>query len=167
MNGWYGVDLDRTLARFESGQGIDTIGEPLAPMVNRVKLWIESGRDVRIMTARVSGDDHDENLRQYEMIEDWCQEHLGTTLRITYKKDFELIELWDDRAVAVLPNIGVPIDEIDTLVAIESDAYVTLHQGNIHVNMVPGPSGNENEYRMTQREALVLASRLLRAIGAA
>ncbi len=167
MGEWYAVDLDKTLARYDSGQGIDTIGEPIAPMLNRVRLWLDGGKDVRIFTARVAGlgsselEDREEALRQSEMIEDWCQTHLGTTLRITSRKDYEMVELWDDRAITVLPNLGIPLDEMDTIMCIESDATVTSDGTNITVCMMTG--NDEDQFEMTPREALVLAARLLRA----
>ena len=54
--GWIGVDLDGTLARYDGWKGPEHIGEPLMPMVERVKAWLAEGREVRIMTARVSPD---------------------------------------------------------------------------------------------------------------
>lgn len=161
MSGHYLVDLDRTLAMYYSGQGIDTIGAPIAPMVSRVKLWLDSGKDVRIFTARAAGSDAAE---QIELIENWCEQHLGVALPVTCKKDYESLEIWDDRAVSVLPNLGVAIDEADTLCSIESDAFVTVEEDKIVVDMVTGDPSDR--YSFTAREALVLAARLLRAAGA-
>lgn len=105
--GWIGVDLDGTLARYESGQGGAFVGEPVTPMVERVRTWLAEGQDVRIFTARVSEDASPEDRgRQVELIEDWCQEQFGQILTITYKKDFSMVELWDDRAVHVEKNTG-------------------------------------------------------------
>ena len=42
-NGWIGVDLDGTLAYYDGWQGIDHIGEPILPMLNRVTKWLEQG----------------------------------------------------------------------------------------------------------------------------
>lgn len=38
--GWIGVDLDGTLAEYLGWQGMGHIGEPIAPMVERVKAWL-------------------------------------------------------------------------------------------------------------------------------
>jgi len=54
-NGWIGVDLDGTLAYYDEWRGLYHIGEPIPAMVDRVKRWLAEGRDVRIFTARVSG----------------------------------------------------------------------------------------------------------------
>lgn len=102
--GWTGVDLDKTLARYDGD--IRSVGEPIAPMVERVKKWLAEGREVRIMTARVSGPDADE---QREMIQQWCELHLGCRLPVTCVKDFDMRELWDDRAVQVMPDTGLRV----------------------------------------------------------
>ena len=54
MKGWVGVDLDGTLAHYDKWKGADHIGVPVPRMLERVKLWLSEGMDIRIMTARVS-----------------------------------------------------------------------------------------------------------------
>lgn len=113
--GWIGVDLDGTLAvdlpgRFEPGK----IGAPVPLMLARVQRWLAQGKDVRIMTARVSHDGTNER-RYYAQqarhaIEQWCEHHLGRKLPITNEKDFMMRELWDDRAVQVTKNTGFRAD---------------------------------------------------------
>lgn len=106
--GWIGVDLDGTLAHYENWVGPEHIGEPIMPMVERVKRWLHAGREVRIFTARVS--DPNEAVMVTRYIGIWCQQHLGRVLPVTCVKDYGMIELWDDRAVQVTPNTGVPLD---------------------------------------------------------
>ena len=60
--GWIGVDLDGTLAEYLGWQGMGHIGEPIAPMVERVKAWLAEGKDVRIFTARVCSSQSQEDL---------------------------------------------------------------------------------------------------------
>jgi hypothetical protein len=103
--GWIGVDLDGTLAHHESGAG--DIGKPVPKMVARVKKWLSQAKDIRIFTARVA---HDNDGSQRRMIQAWSEEHLGETLPITNKKDYAMLELWDDRAVQVRRNTGEPVD---------------------------------------------------------
>jgi len=119
-NGWIAVDLDGTLAEYDGWKGIEHIGAPVEPMVRRVKAWLFEGRDVRIFTARVDGgqvalnmgDPNGEAHRDIDMvryhIEQWCLEHIGTILPITNVKDYGMIELWDDRCVRVITNVGEP-----------------------------------------------------------
>jgi hypothetical protein len=132
--GWIGVDLDGTLAKYDGWKGPLEIGEPIMPMVERVKAWLAEGLEVRIFTARVSRtpmtsatirqvmqksglspleaadwietwNDSVEKIRA--TIEDWCEEWIGRRLPVTNEKDFGMIELWDDRAVGVALNLGV------------------------------------------------------------
>jgi hypothetical protein len=53
FDGWVGVDLDGTLATYNTWEGPEHIGEPIPEMVERVKAWRRDGRAVRIFTARV------------------------------------------------------------------------------------------------------------------
>lgn len=52
--GWYGFDLDGTLAKYDGWKGIDHIGEPVKPMVDLIKRMHAEGKVVKILTARVS-----------------------------------------------------------------------------------------------------------------
>jgi hypothetical protein len=112
-NGWIAVDLDGTLAEYHGwvdGQGI---GKPIPKMVDRVKIWLNEGKDVRIFTARAAvavGSEHAYPAIIKE-IEDWCRQHIGVVLPITCQKDFRMVELWDDRCKQIIPNSGTTIEE--------------------------------------------------------
>ncbi len=43
-------------------------------------------------------------------IQAWCLEHVGEVLPVTPAKDYDMVELWDDRAVQVIPNTGERAD---------------------------------------------------------
>ncbi len=105
-SGWIGVDLDGTLAEYERFLGATVIGPPVPAMVDRVKGWLEDGREVRIFTARIADDPNFETMKA---IEGWCLEHLGRVLPVTNVKDYGMIELWDDRCVTVEQNTGRPL----------------------------------------------------------
>lgn len=116
MTEWIGVDLDGTLAEYHRGDlrmyGNTHIGPPVPAMLARVKNWLERGFEVRIFTARVS-EEHPGNLKAIrEAIEAWCNIHIGQPLMITNVKDYSMIELWDDRAIQIIPNTGVPVYHI-------------------------------------------------------
>ncbi len=121
MAGWMGVDLDGTLAYYDGLKGPEYIGDPIPAMVDRVKKWLNEGREVRIFTARVSctdlvkKDDTRDDAKvaavARKQIEAWCLMHIGVRLQVTAVKDFGMIELWDDRCVQVQPNAGVPVHE--------------------------------------------------------
>jgi hypothetical protein len=102
--GWIGVDLDGTLAHYDTWRGPLHIGDPIPVMQQRVINWLKSGVEVRVFTARGG------LLECQEAIRAWCFLHLGQHLPITNTKDFQMIELWDDRAVQVIPNTGLRVD---------------------------------------------------------
>lgn len=117
--GWIGVDFDKTLAYYESHTFPD-LGLPIDMMVNRVREWLRQGREVRIFTARVAHDGTAKRMleasRQHRAIEDWCMKHIGCVIPVTNVKDWRMDELWDDRAVQVLPNLGIALqDRVDSL----------------------------------------------------
>lgn len=113
-SGWIGVDLDGTLAMYGEWNG--GIGEPIGPMVERVKQWLKEGRTVKIVTARVAATQSvsaEGNLDNTEFAEEqrvaikkWSKTHIGQELEVTASKDFAMISLWDDRAVQVEMNTG-------------------------------------------------------------
>jgi len=125
MQGWIGVDLDGTLAEYHGWVNTFHIGAPIPRMVARVRQWLSEGKDVRIFTARVDGGEVGEaygvdpaTVARYKdvasitsMINDWCLLHIGHKLPVTCKKDYGMIELWDDRCVQVIPNTGMTIEE--------------------------------------------------------
>lgn len=102
ISGWIGVDLDGTLAYYDGWKGIEHIGEPVPAMMDRVRYWIENGTEVRIFTARVSSNDPD--VVRY--IHEWCRKHGLPELQVTCKKDFAMVQLYDDRCVQVEMNTG-------------------------------------------------------------
>ena len=130
--GWIGVDLDGTLFTYDKWVGWNVFGEPIQPMIERVKAWLAAGVAVRIVTARVGlpvylGDVpthshhpwHDcrvtgEKFSDMSMalaINRHCQRHGLPTLPVQCYKDVNMIELWDDRAVQVVANTGRTLAE--------------------------------------------------------
>lgn len=113
-DGWIGVDFDGTLAVYDKWEGATATGEPITPMVERVKGWIADGMNVRIVTARVYAPNNNAR-RQREAaesmiaIQNWCFVQFGKFLPVTCVKDFAMIELWDDRCVQLERNTGEPI----------------------------------------------------------
>jgi hypothetical protein len=110
MAGWIGVDLDGTLAVYNGWQGPLHIGPPVPRMLARVKKWLAEGKEVRIFTARAfsGGKITEDECRAVRLaIGEWCLKYVGQILQITNVKDYEMIELWDDRAVQVVPNMGL------------------------------------------------------------
>ena len=142
--GWIGVDLDGTLAHYNGWKGHDHIGDPIWPMVEKVKQWIKEGKEVKVFTARVgtgrgfskysqAEDTQEFADAQRKLIEDWTEKIIGTRLEVTAQKDWAMMELWDDRAVQVIPNIGRAVEELWT--ELFQDVFGLMFQ-----SLLPDPS---------------------------
>ena len=109
---WTGFDLDGTLAEYDGWKGIEHIGKPIKPMCDLIRKLNSEGKRVKILTARVAPrkDGEDASLaRQY--VRKWCVENLGFVPDITHEKDSCMEELYDDRAIQVIPNKGISVVE--------------------------------------------------------
>jgi hypothetical protein len=104
--GWLALDLDGTVAQYDGWQGPYHIGAPIPKMVERVKIYLSQGYTFKIFTARVSEKDDEIRALIIKKIQEWCLEHLGQELEVTNIKDYDMTELWDDRAVQVEQNTG-------------------------------------------------------------
>jgi hypothetical protein len=98
--GWIGCDLDGTLAEYYPGHFGTFIGQPIPLMKTRVLKWLADGYEVRIMTARATDE------MQVMLIKQWLVDNGFPPLEVTNMKDYNMLELWDDRAVQVEMNTG-------------------------------------------------------------
>jgi hypothetical protein len=105
---WIGVDLDGTLCETETWQGFEHIGKPVPLMLKRVKIWLEMGYKVKIVTARAA-----ESEQAIPPIKAWLRKQGLPDLEVTNGKDMDMIELWDDRCVQVIPNTGKPVTPME------------------------------------------------------
>ena len=97
MDGWVGIDLDGTLAKGYSSE----IGQPVYENVDLARELIANGIEVRIFTARASGNNW--GIRE---VKEWCKKHLGKTLEVTNIKDWDCRLIIDDRALSVATDEG-------------------------------------------------------------
>lgn len=98
---WIGVDLDNTLCEWTGWHGIEHIGKPLWPMVEKVKRELSKGMLVKILTARAN------DPASIPYIKRWLVEEAGLPeLEVTNVKGHNVKEIWDDRARQVVPNTG-------------------------------------------------------------
>ncbi len=97
---WMGVDLDGTLAYYDSMSTIDSIGRPIQDMRDLVLKMIKNGIRVKIFTARAQDPD------QIPMIEKWLRENGFPPLEITNVKNYGMQRLYDDRCIQVEKNTG-------------------------------------------------------------
>jgi len=124
---YIGVDFDGCLAKALDQYREGDVGAPVWAMVNRVKQWIKAGKKVKILTARA------DNPQDVASISYFLHKVGLPELEITNVKDHNLIALWDDRAVAVQKNTGVPLSpEIysATLRAFCAEYPVALSEGD-------------------------------------
>lgn len=109
MNKWIGVDFDGTLATYYSPWDPEKLGEPIPLMVDRVKRWLKDGVKVKIFTARISTSETQQQAmadRSMVLIKEWCQKVFDTQLEVTNVKDYGMVCLYDDKAVAIETNTG-------------------------------------------------------------
>ena len=112
---WVAVDFDGTLHYRLPGAQLEELGPPVKKMVARVKKWLSEGKQVKLLTARVSDAPKRELApedvpayvaHQRLILAEWCKEHIGQELPMTASKDVYMYQLWDDRAVAIEGNTG-------------------------------------------------------------
>ena len=128
--GWYGFDLDGTLAVYDKWKGIDHIGEPVKPMVDLIRKMHDDSKVVKILTARIAphkledgtvgesyitvpdGEGGVTRTYAHQFINDWCHFNLGFIPEIVYQKDHLMLELYDDRVKQVVPNEGFLVEDL-------------------------------------------------------
>ncbi len=105
---WIGVDMDGTFAKTDpAAPHAWVIGEPILPMVERVKQWFAEGKEVRIFTARVS---HGPDVAAHALIAEWTLRIFGVALQATCVKDDYCEAIYDDRAGQVRWNTGEVVE---------------------------------------------------------
>lgn len=95
-SGFIGVDFDGTLATTVKDFSEEATGEPIQPMVDKVKKWIKEGKDVRLFTAR----------KPHPALRRWMTKNLGVILPIENVKQPTMYAFYDDRAIAVERDTG-------------------------------------------------------------
>lgn len=112
--GWIGVDLDGCLASYSGWISPDHIGDAIPLMASRVNRWLAAGQEVRLVTARATPLRHPSEAAQFNKAwREWSLREFSTVLQVTACKDFRMIALYDDRAVAVETNTGVILGGIE------------------------------------------------------
>jgi len=104
---WIGVDLDGTLAKYDGWRGMAHIGEPIPGTCEVVKDLLDMGVRCKVFTARVcAGTSMLDKDTFNAALRDWSLKHLGTALQATSDKDWRMVAIIDDRAIAVEFNTG-------------------------------------------------------------
>lgn len=100
---WIGVGLDGTLAFCDGPIDPDNIGKPVPDMAARVRDWVDHGHTVKVFTPRAADESGTAKVEQ------WLREHELPELEVTCEKDLHMLELWDNRAIQIIPNTGQPV----------------------------------------------------------
>lgn len=104
MRPWIGVDLDGTLAFYEGTT--NCIGKPVPAMLAKVKRILDQDvYAVKIFTARASVPSMIPEVKQ------WLSDIGLPNLEVTNKKDFNMVALYDDRAITIIENTGKTVYE--------------------------------------------------------
>lgn len=104
---YIGFDLDRTLAHYDHWRGAGHIGRPVKPMLDLVRRFLAAHTPCRVITARMAPDHTQEERDAFIAAWNvWSMHHLGTVLTVQAHKCMKMLELYDDRCVAVEPNTG-------------------------------------------------------------
>lgn len=104
---WVGFDLDGTLAHYDSGSfNPNIVGKPIASMINKVKSLQSEGFTIKIVTARAVVPE------QIPIVKKWIKEQGLGDLEVINGKDLNMIALYDDRAIQVITNIGITLEEM-------------------------------------------------------
>ena len=124
------VDFDATIAEYDvGGPFVETLGAPIEMMVRRVKAWLAQDIEVVILTARVHPCHGEESAERFkEQIREWCRINVGRELEVTHEKHPRFSEIWDDKAISVIPNTGLRVDGVED-VPVESDSIGVFLDG--------------------------------------
>ena len=96
------VGLDGTLShQSEDASAEDKIGDPVKPMLERVRKWIADGKSVMVFTARA------ETAGGMLAVRFWLDAHDLQTVGVTDKITRDADEIWSCRAVGIMLNKGV------------------------------------------------------------
>lgn len=103
------VDLDGTLAHYDGWKGISHIGNPIPEMVAKIHAAHMEGKEIWIFTARLS--DPSEAPEAMESIKMWLDHYEIPFAGMTATKHKFFKEFWDDRAITIVKNTGLSIEE--------------------------------------------------------
>lgn len=99
------LDLDKTLAEYESKWRAQRIGPIIPKMLDNVKKWLSKGYKVVIFSARLSHSGGDLE-KQIKMIQTFLRENGLENLDMTCIKKTEATHFIDDKAYHCVPNTG-------------------------------------------------------------
>jgi hypothetical protein len=99
MTMWIGVMVDGCLATRVESEDEAVFGTPVQVMLGRVRSWLASGQEVRVVTGR-----HPEYVRAW-----LAAQGLPASLPVTDRIDRDMTSLWGSDVVQVVTDRGIPI----------------------------------------------------------
>lgn len=153
--GWYGFDLDGTLAVYDKWRGIDHIGEPVEPMVDLLNGMRKEGKVVKILTARVAPRSNtDRKMNPYPTDNDV----LYAVGKVAYEKHsdiymkpfwsaMEFVQDWCLRNLGFIPEITHEKDHLMLCLYDDRVKQVVPNEGTLVEDVVDG-------YRVTSEKAV-------------
>jgi hypothetical protein len=106
------LDFDKTLATYDSKDGIWKLGEPIKPMVEKVKEWLSKGYRISIFTARMAHSAATQKMQE-RLIHEWLVNNGLPKLDVTAIKHPDFSHFIDDKAYHVEPNTGRISDSLN------------------------------------------------------
>ena len=115
------VDLDGTLAFWDTWRGGNHIGEPIEAMADKVRAWLVAGDRVVIYTARACSwndfpwaepDDNPitDRAAAIRIVQDWTEKHFGQRLEVVGGKG-PWDHAYDDKTYRIVRNTGKTVEE--------------------------------------------------------
>lgn len=104
------VDLDGTLAYHTSGEDYDPtkIGSPIPNMVSKCMAWHQQGHTVVVFTARAYRTEMAQDYGAISNVKEWLSVNNLPDWEVTCMKRPSAHAFWDDKAIRVDKNTGVP-----------------------------------------------------------
>ena len=138
--GWIGVDFDGTLAVHREQHGMDVLGKAIEPTLFRIRQWLQAGVEVRIFTARAS------QPELVPAVHAWLHQQQLPALAVTHRRDYDLLQLWDDRAIQLETNTAellTPRQHINLSISgwmgVELDGTLAYHTAGQPLDVIGEP----------------------------
>lgn len=108
---WVGFDYDGTLFTHTTEDN-PVVGEPIKPMIERLKTLLNQGIRCKILTARVSSIEKNVQFQERVIRKSLVKEvgEKAANIEVTAEKDYLMMEFYDDRARQVIKDTGITID---------------------------------------------------------
>jgi hypothetical protein len=85
---------------YDHWRGIEHISDPV-PEIDKIIRANMDKVEFFVFTARA-----EDGPEAIMIIEDWCMKHYGRKFEVFNVKGYDVVAIWDDRAVAVEKNTG-------------------------------------------------------------